>query len=228
MKAPIYTQDGKENGTTDLPAALFEAEIKTQLVHQALVRQHANARVAACAHTLRRGEVRGTTAKAYRQKGTGNARMGAKTSPIRRGGGVAWGPRNDRNFTQMLPKKMKKGALASCLSSKAADGKIAVLESFTLDVPKAKDFLKMKAGLPENRSVLIVHDRNETLAKSSRNIKYVKPLVIDVLNVHDLTKYDLILIEKSALARAESIWKMEAKKEAPAVKAETKKEAVAA
>jgi len=211
VKAPLYSQDGKKTGEVELPAALFSAEVNEHLIHLALVRQHANARIN-CAHTLRRGEVKGSTAKLFRQKGTGRARAGDRRSPIRRGGGVAWGPRNDRNFTQQLPLKARRKALAGMLTSKQQAAKIAVLESFELDTPKTKEYLKLKAGLPESRSILVVHNRNDVLARSARNVEYTKALVVNYLNPHDLLKYDLILFEKSALEEAANIFKLESKK----------------
>jgi large subunit ribosomal protein L4 len=212
VKAPLYSQDGKQTGEVDLPKDLFSAtEVSEHLIHLALVRQHANARISS-AHTLRRGEVKGTTAKLFRQKGTGRARVGDRRSPIRRGGGVAWGPRNDRNFTQQLPLKARRKALAGMLTNKQAAKKVAVLEKFELDTPKTKEYLKLKAGLPENRSVLVVHNRNDILARSARNVEYTKALVVNYLNPHDLLKYDLILFEKSALEEAANIFKLESKK----------------
>lgn len=209
MKAPLYTQTGAQKGEIDLPAELFAGKVNQHLVHLALIRQHSNARIAG-AHTLRRGEVKGTTAKMYRQKGTGHARMGDRRSPIRRGGGVAWGPRNNRNWEKSMNKKERRGALIACLTDKANDSKIAVLEDWTSEAPKTKDFIKLYDKLPENRSVLVIHARNENLARSARNLKYVKSLVVNVLNVHDLTKYDQILIEKAALEEATKLFNLNA------------------
>lgn len=208
MKAPLYTQDGKKSGDIELPAALFEAPVNSVLMHAALVRQHANARVPA-AHTLKRDEVKGSTAKMYRQKGTGRARKGDRQNPMHRGGGVAWGPRNDRNWTRAMPKKQRRLALASSLSAKAKDSKVLALDKFELEAPKTKDFKKLVRSLPEHRSLLVVHNRNETITKSSRNLKYVKPLLVNLLNVHDLTKYDQVLFEKAALEEAEKLFKIE-------------------
>lgn len=214
MKAPLYTHDGKKHGEIELPAHLFAAEVKHHLVHLALLRQHANARLST-AHAKRRCEIQGSTRKLYKQKGTGNARSGPIRSPTRRGGGAAWGPRNDTNWEQTLPKKVRRAALASCLTTKANESKVAVLESFNAETPKTKEFLKLKSGLPESRTILVVHNRNEVLAKSSRNLADVKPLVVDVLNVHDLTKYDLILFVKDALDRAAEMFTIEPKKAKP-------------
>lgn len=207
MQAPLFDQNGKKTGEIALPASLFAAKVNEHLMHLALVRQHANARVPA-AHTLRRGEVAGSTRKLFRQKGTGNARVGDRRSSIRRGGGVAWGPRNDANYTKDLPKKARRLALASALTLKANASKVAVVESFELDTPKTKAYLQLKAALPVNRSVLVIHSGNAVLAKSAGNVEYTKALDVKVLNIHDLTKYDQILFEKAALIEAEKTFKI--------------------
>ena len=205
MKAPVYTQDGKQSGEIELPAQLFEAKINAALVHLALVRQHANARLSS-AHTLRRGEVVRSTAKIMRQKGSGKARKGDRGSPILRGGGVAWGPRNTKNYKREMPKKQRRAALTSLLSEKAKRSKIIALESFVLDQPKTKEFKKLLDALPEGKSLLVVHNKNESLIKSARNLKFVKPLLVNLLNPHDLTKFDRILFEKAALEEVEKIF----------------------
>ena len=228
MKAPIYLQNGTQKGELALPDSLFASKINPVLVHSALVRQHANARISP-AHTLRRGEVTRSTVKILRQKGSGNARKGDRGSPILRGGGVAWGPRNDKNYSKAMPKKARRLALASLLSSKAKDSKILVLESFALDAPKTKEFEQLRAKLPEAKSLLVVHNRNEMLVKSAKNLKFVKPLLVNLLNPHDLTKFDQIIFEKSALDEIENIFKIE--KSAPKVEkkpaAKAKKEEIA-
>ena len=212
MKAPVYTQDGKQSGEIELPAQLFEAKINAALVHLALVRQHANARLSS-AHTLRRGEVVRSTAKIMRQKGSGKARKGDRGSPILRGGGVAWGPRNTKNYKREMPKKQRRAALTSLLSEKAKRSKIIALESFVLDQPKTKEFKKLLDALPEGKSLLVVHNKNESLIKSARNLKFVKPLLVNLLNPHDLTKFDRILFEKAALEEVEKIFQVKSNNE---------------
>jgi len=205
LKTQLYNQTGKQVGEIELPALLFDSKINPSLVHAALVRQHANARLSS-AHTLRRGEVRRSTVKIMRQKGSGKARKGDRGSPILRGGGIAWGPRNLKNYTKSMPKAQRHLALTSILTSKAKDSKILALESFVLEKPKTKEFEKLLKALPESKSLLIVHNRNETLVKSSRNLKFVKPLLVNFLNPHDLTKFDQILFEKEALEEAGKIF----------------------
>ncbi|MFA5352089.1 MAG: 50S ribosomal protein L4 [Candidatus Gracilibacteria bacterium] len=221
MKAPLYTQAGKQNGDITLPEGLFGAEIKPDLMHLALVRQHANARISP-AHVLRRGEVAGSTRKMYRQKGTGNARKGDRRASILRGGGASWGPRNDRNWEKLMPKKQRRAALASALSLKAKDGKILGLESFELPKPKTKEFTVVAKALPTHRSLLVIHNRNEALVKSARNMEHTKTLLVDLLNIHDLTKFDYVLFEQSAIEAAEKIFKVSTRVSTRAKTAEIK------
>ncbi len=211
LKAPIYNQIGKKIGEVELSASLFDSKVNAALVHSALVRQHANARLSS-AHTLRRGEVKRSTAKIMRQKGSGKARKGDRGSPILRGGGIAWGPRNTKNYKRDMPKKQRRLALASILTAKARDSKIIALESFELESPKTKEFEKLAQALPKFKKMLVVHNRNEALVKSSRNLKFVKPLLVNLLNPHDLTKFDQILFEKTALEEVEKIFKIEPSK----------------
>ena len=128
-----------------------------------------------------------------------------------------------------MPKKARRLALASLLSSKAKDSKIIALESFELDAPKTKEFEKLRAKLPEAKSLLVVHSRNEMLAKSAKNLKFVKPLLVNLLNPHDLTKFEQIIFEKSALDEIENIFKIEKSvaKVEPKPAAKAKKEEIA-
>jgi len=118
MKVDLYTQDGKKNGTLDLPKEIFEVPFNMDLIHHALVRQTANERIN-LAHTKLREDVSGGGRKPYKQKGTGNARQGSVRSAQWRGGAIIFGPRNNRNFTKMMPKKQRRLALFSALSEKA-------------------------------------------------------------------------------------------------------------
>ena len=110
-----------------------------------------------------------------------------------------------------MPKKQRRLALASLLTAKAKDSKILALENFTLECPKTKAFEKLRSLLPKSRNLLVVHSRNDILAKSSRNLEFVKPLLVNLLNPHDLAKFDQILFEKSALEEAGKIFKIEKK-----------------
>ena len=118
---------------------------------------------------------------------------------------MAWGPRNLRTFTKDMPKAMRRGALISCLAARAGEEHVAVLKEWKSDTPSTKAFAALSSKLPEHRKVLVIHSGNENLAKSSRNMRGVKALHVQVLNVADITSHDLILFENSALETANDI-----------------------
>ena len=178
---------------------VFEVPFNKDLVHQALIRQLANKRVA-IAHTKTRGEVRGGGRKPFRQKGTGNARQGTIRAPHMRGGGVVFGPRNNRNFTKDMPKKQRRKALFSALSEKARNNEIIGLEGYEAAEPKTKDFVSMLKKLPIERNVLVVvGGKNPIVKKASSNIANAKTVTANYLNIHDLQKYRKVLIFKDAV-----------------------------
>lgn len=156
--------------------------------------QQANARLAT-AHTKTRGERRGSTRKLFRQKGTGRARAGANRSPIRVGGGVAFGPRNNRNFTISMNKKERQKALFCMLSSKVADNKFVVVKDFGLKEIKTGDIAKVMQKLPLGKTALLaLHERNEVVEKSAANLKTVKTIQAGYLNMADLLKYETLIV----------------------------------
>lgn len=206
IKAPLYNQKGETKGDITLNPAIFEIPFNRELVHQALVRQLSNQRFV-IAHTKTKGEVRGGGAKPFRQKGTGRARQGSKRSPLNRGGGVIFGPRNTRNFEKDMPKKQRRKALFSALSEKAREKKILALAKYEAEKPKTKEFADMLKLLPIEKDVLIVlAEKNDILARSARNIKTVKTITANYLNIKDLIKYDKVLFLKEALEKLEKVF----------------------
>jgi large subunit ribosomal protein L4 len=167
-------------------------------MHQALVRQMANARLGT--HKAKtRGEVNRTTAKAYRQKGTGNARHGSRRAPIFVGGGAAHGPL-PRKYTKRMPRRMRRAALRSALSVKAENGDIVIVDEVALDTPKTKEFVAMVQNVAGGSSALVLlAERNENVEKSARNISDVKTLRAGYLNIRDLLGYDKVIVPLSAL-----------------------------
>lgn len=206
MKIDLYQQSGVKKGSIDVSDAMFKVVVNDELIRLSVIRQLANRRQAG-AHVKTRAEVRGGGKKPWRQKGTGRARFGSSRNPIWRGGGIAFGPRNVRNFSLNMPKKARRSALFSCLSQKAADSKIFALDSYKADSPKTKDFSAMVAKLPEGRSLLIVlEEKNEVLEKSANNLPDVKTILVDYLNPHDLLTYDNIMFMEASLKRAEELF----------------------
>ncbi|MCR4405465.1 MAG: 50S ribosomal protein L4 [Anaerolineae bacterium] len=204
LRVAVYNADGETVGETELREDIFGIEPNIAVMHQALLRQLANARLGT--HKAKtRGEVSGTTQKVWRQKGTGRARHGSRKVNLWRGGGVAHGPR-PRSYEQQMPRKMRRLALRSALSVKAADGQIVCLDRLEIDEPKTRTMAEVLERLGLDTSVLILlPERNENVEKSVRNIPDVRTLRAGYLNVRDLLDYDFLLMPLGALREIERI-----------------------
>lgn len=198
MKVPVYNMAGQEVSSVTLPAAIFEAKVNRDLMHQAVVRQMANARQGT--HKAKgRSEINRSTAKIYRQKGTGRARHGSRRAPIFVGGGVAHGPL-PRDYSKKMPRKMRRAALRSALSVKAGNGDIVVLNDIVMDAPKTKEMVGVMERLVDSSSaLLLLAETNENVEKSARNLTDVKTLRVTYLNIRDLLGYDKLVIPLAAL-----------------------------
>ena len=205
MKTDIYNVGGKVAGSIELPEAVFGVKWNDSLMHQVVTSMQSNARPPV-AHAKTRGEVRGGGKKPWAQKGTGRARHGSSRSPIWRGGGVTHGPRNDKNYSRAIPKKMRAKALYMALSRKFADGEILFVDSFGFSKPKTADakkamlafgkldgFKKMNASY--NAALIAVAEQNENFTKSFRNISSVSFDAIANLNPVMVLKYKYLIIE---------------------------------
>lgn len=204
MNVPVYDMAGKEVSSVELPASIFEAKINRGLMHQALVRQLANARRGT--HKAKgRSEINRTTAKAYRQKGTGRARHGSRRAPIFVGGGVAHGPR-PRSYEKDMPRKMRRAALRSALSVKASNGDVVVLEGLEMDVPKTKEMVALVSRVVDASSstLVLLPERDEAVEKSARNVPYIKTLHAKYLNIRDLLGHDKLVMTLAALEEIDS------------------------
>ncbi len=202
MKVDVKNISGKKVGDLDLNDQVFAIEPNTVVMHQALVRQQANARLGTH-KTKTRGEVRGTTAKWYRQKGTGRARHGDRKANIFVGGGQAHKPR-PRDYTKKMPRKMRRLALRSALSAKAASSALVVLDELAFDDPKTVNMLEMLDNLQlEGSVVVLLPERNENVEKSARNLDDVKTLRAGYLNIRDLLGYDYVILPKEAVSMIE-------------------------
>ena len=204
MVVPMYNTRGKKVGEVELRSDIFDVPVNVSLMHQALVRQLANARQGTH-RTRSRGEVNRSKAKWYRQKGTGRARHGSRNANIFVGGGVAHGPM-PRQYTKKMPRKMRRAALRSALSAKAVENQIVVLDALEMETPKTKEMAAVLGNLRLNQRVLILlPERNEPVEKSARNLPKVKTLRASYLNIRDLLGYDHVLMPQSALQVIESI-----------------------
>jgi large subunit ribosomal protein L4 len=193
MKVDVLNMQGQKVATTELPAAIFEAPILEDLMHQALVRQLANGRLGT-RKTKTRAEVSGGGKKPWRQKGTGRARQGSTRAPHWRGGGNAHTPM-PRDFAVRMPRKMRHAALRSALSVKAAQSEILVLDEITMAGPKTKDMAATLARLVGDASALIIlAGPDDAVEKSVRNLPTAKTLRAAYLNIRDLLGYDRVLM----------------------------------
>ena len=205
MQIPVYNISGEEVRQIEVSDAVFAAPFNEAIVHQVMVGQQANARQGTAA-TKTRANVRGSTRKLYRQKGTGYARAGSKKSPLRIGGGVTFGP-HPRSYRQDLPKKMRRLALRCVLSAKAADGELKVLEEWGFSEPKTKKMVEALAALGVDSSALIITpEPDENVIKSARNLKKIKTLPANVISVNEILSYKLLLMTEAAVRLAEKLW----------------------
>ena len=203
--APILTVKGKEAGKIELAPSLFGAPVNDALIHQAVVRQLAGKRLGT-SDTLTRGEVRGGGKKPWRQKGTGRARQGTRSAPHWKGGGVVFGP-HPRGYQQRMPAKMRRAALQGVLTGKADDGALRVVEGFGLEEIGTKAFAeRLAAWKTEGKVLVILPERDEMVERSCRNLREVRVLLADSLNVVDLLEADTIVFTRDALARAQEVY----------------------
>ena len=192
----VLNSAGKKVSETQLSEEIFNTPIKKSVLHE-VVRSQLVAKREGTAACKTRGMVRGSTRKLFRQKGTGNARAGSVKSPLRKGGGVIFGP-SPRSYAIKVPKKVRKLALKMALSSKVEDNTIYIIDDFNLETIKTREFVNVLNAL-DLSDLLIVSDAEEaTLLLSSRNIPDVKVIKTEGLNVYDILKFkNLLLVEAS-------------------------------
>ena len=199
----IVDIDNKKVGTVEASADVFEARVRDQLVQRYVTMQLASRRGGNAATKQNKGDLHGSNAKPWRQKGTGRARSGNTRSPIWRGGMTVFGP-SPRSYAFNLSKKSKKLAIKSVLTDRFKNKNIAVIDSILLDKPKTKDAAAMlkKLSLP-NKTLFIISEKNRNLQLAVRNLPHVNVLLVDGLNVFDLLKHEKIVCTKDALQRIE-------------------------
>jgi large subunit ribosomal protein L4 len=204
VQISVYNNAGQEIDKIEVDEAIFGVQPNEAVVHQALLRQLANSRQGT-ADTKTRREVSGSSRKLYRQKHTGMARAGNRRSPLRRGGGIIFGP-HPRSYRQAMPKKMRRLAIRSILSAKVAGEELKVIDSFGLEEPKTRQMAQVLQALGIGSSALLVTaELDMTVFKSARNIAMVKTLPASMLNVSDLMSHDTLLMTVDAVRRVESM-----------------------
>jgi large subunit ribosomal protein L4 len=198
MEAKLYNQAGEHIGAIELSEYVFGIEPNKPVMHQAMVRQLANARLGT--HNTRgRSEVSGSTRKLYRQKGTGRARQGSIRASHRPGGGIAHGP-HPRSYEKRMPKKMRRLAVRSALSVKQAAEQLRFIDKIELDQPRTKDILSLLGAHGLTGKTLIVLDhKDETIQRSANNLPSVKTLLAHYLNVIDLLRFDNVIVLQAAV-----------------------------
>ena len=205
MQAPVYNLAGEVVANIEISDKLFGVPFNESLVHQSVVRQQANARQGN-ASTKTRGNVSGSTRKLYKQKGTGSARAGSIKSPLRRGGGIVFGP-HPRDYHQAMPKSMRRLALRCVLSAKLEDGELKILESLKLDEIKTKKMAVILDAMKVDTTTLVVTSAADVnVVKSARNLPGIKTLPANLLNVVDIISHRTLLMEVDAVRKAEQLW----------------------
>jgi len=205
MNAKVYSQDGKQTGDVTLPESVFGVAWNPDLVHEVVVGMQANARQGT-AHTKDRSEVRGGGRKPWRQKGTGRARHGSRRSPIWTGGGVTFGPRNEKDHSVKINKKVRQKALASVLSKKLADAEMLFVDSLAMAEPKTKDAKAALTALAKgaeqellatkrkNAALVVLAERNLATEKSFRNFGNLEVKSAKDVNPVDLLTYKYVVV----------------------------------
>jgi large subunit ribosomal protein L4 len=196
---------GAQVGELELNDSVFGIEPNEAVLHAFVKMQLANKRVGTSS-TKKRGEVRGGGKKPWMQKGTGRARAGSTRNLIWKGGGIVFGPK-PRDYSYKLPRKVRRLAMKSALSSKVKDNQIIVVDQLQFEEPKTKQMIKTLDSLNAgNRTLVITAGDNVNVVKSTRNIPGVKPMRVESINVYDLLKYETLLITKDAVARVEEVF----------------------
>ena len=197
----IYNVSGEKISQRDIREEVFNVTIHEDVLHQVVRAQLANYR-SGTASSKNRSKVKASTRKLWRQKGTGRARVGASSSPIRRGGGVAFGPM-PRDFSFKVNKKIRKSALRMALADKFKAGQIFVVDGLRMDEIKTKQFTDILKNLELDNVLIVTEKRNENLEKSSRNVRNVKLLRAEGLNVYDILTHESLLFIEPALGVVE-------------------------
>jgi large subunit ribosomal protein L4 len=205
MQLPVYNSTAQVVDHIEIRDDVFGVKFNQAVVHQALLRQLANARQGT-ADTKTRGEVSGSTRKSLPQKHAGRARRGDRRSPLVKGGGVAFGP-HPRSYRQAMPKKMRRLALRCILSAKASGGELILVDQFPLKQPKTKEMVRILEALGGDSSVLIAtHEPEADVVRSARNLRGVKTLPAALLNVVDLLSCRVLIMTVPAVRKVEQLW----------------------
>ncbi len=222
MKYPVYNIQGEKVKEIDLNDSIFNIEVKPEVIHEVVVAQMANSRKPV-AHTKTRGEVKGGGRKPWRQKGTGRARHGSIRSPLWIGGGVVFGPRNDRNFSKKINKKIRKKAILMALSDRFSESSAVIVDNLDINTPKTKEavsifsnFFDKVFGSEDKKDInsigykflIVTPDTNENLILAVRNIPKIKVIRADSLNTKDLVDFPKLVIIEDSIKVIEDVYQV--------------------
>jgi len=197
----ILNTQAEKVGETELNDSVFNVEVNTGILHEVVCMQRANRRSGnACTKT--RGEVSGGGAKPWRQKGTGRARSGSRTSPVWRGGGTTFGPK-PRDYSYSMPKKVRRLALRMALSARNQEGNLVVVDKFDMPEIKTKNFVQVMNKFQFDNCLVITEGIDDQVSLSSRNAVGFKVLPVEGLNVYDILKHSKLMVLQSSLAKIE-------------------------
>ena len=204
LKVDVLNMQGKKVKDIELQESVFGVEVNDILVHAALVNFLANQRQGTQS-TKTRAEVRGGGRKPWRQKGTGRARQGSIRAPQWIKGGIALGPK-PRSYKYAIPKKMRRQALRSVLTSKVQEGNLVVVDKMELKEMKTKEMVNVLNNLKVNKALIVLEDKNLNVQASSRNIENVKTTLVNTINIFDLLKYDSLVATEEAIKKIEEVY----------------------
>lgn len=215
MKTPVYNLSGEKIKEIEISSRVFGVKAKSAVIHQVVMAQMNNARQV-LGHTKDRGEVSGGGKKPWKQKGTGRARHGSIRSPLWRGGGITFGPRKDRNFSENVNQKQKQLALFMCLSDRLADNALVIFDKLELKDGKTKELnglvknLKLKiSDLKDSKKFLLVLDKNDKqLIQAGLNLKNIRMIMADSLNCVDVLNYDALITSEEAVKQIDKHYKL--------------------
>ena len=204
-KVNVYNMLGQEVGEIELKDDIFGVEVNEHVLYEVVKNQLANKRQGTQSAKTR-AEVRGGGRKPWRQKGTGRARQGSIRASQWVGGGVSFAPK-PRDYSYKVPKKVRRLAMKSALSSKVQNNEIIVLEGLNLEEPKTKEMAKILANIKAGKKALVVMDEKDVnVIKASRNIPNVQTALVNTLNVYDILNYDSFIITKDAVRKVEEVF----------------------
>lgn len=204
-KVALYNISGNQIGEVELNENIFGVAVNVEAMHQVVKMLLANRRQGTQS-ALTRAEVRGGGIKPWRQKGTGRARHGSIRSPQWTHGGIVFAPK-PRSYRYTVPKKIKRIAMKSALSSKVNDENIIVIDELNFDAPKTKQVVSMLNNLKvDEKALIVLADKNDNVVKSARNIEGIKTAYVNTLNVYDILNYDKFIITKAAIEKVEEVY----------------------